>query len=165
MKVIIDEAVFNKAIAEEKLELAEWLLENNCPCDDIAYVQNFNIQVLEWLQQKHIPMSKECLGYVIDKTDDLLTINWFIKNGATINQDSLQSCIRNNRNEIFWSLLKKTKISLNKDYFRTAIMSENIEVLNYLFQNEIKCDEEIVELAMKNKKKNSLKWLIKNDLF
>lgn len=163
MKVIIDEVVFNKAIAEEKLQLAEWLLENGCPCDDTSYVQNFDILILNWLKSKNIAMSKDCLSNVIDKKADINTINWFIDNGAIVNSDVLISCIRNNRNEILWNI--KRNIELSSMYYKPAIIAENIEVLDHLLNKNIQMDSSIPEIAMKYGKKASLKWLIKNDLF
>lgn len=165
MKVIIDKNIFNKSISEAKLQLADWLLENNCPCDDTCYLQNFNLEMLSWLKSKNIAMSKNCLGNVIDKTSNPLTIDWFIKNGAVINSEAIDSCIRNFSNEILWNLLKRTKLQLTLDHYKTAILSENTEVLDYIYSKGVKADETIVEIAMKAQKKVSLRWLIKNDLF
>ena len=165
MKVIIDKNLFNKSIAETKLQLAEWLLDHNCPYDDTSYLQNFNLEILGWLKSKNIAMSKNCLSNVIDKTIDKVIIEWFIKNGAVINSESFHSCIRNSSNENLWDLLKRSKLNLTIDHLKTAILYENIEVLDYIYGKGIRPDETIIEVAMKNQKRISLKWLIKNNLF
>lgn len=162
MKVTIDASTFNKAIRQGKLELAEWLITNSCPVDSSVYIQNFDITILHWLKSKDIQIPKNCLSDVIDKTGDLDVIKWFQKNGAIINSNCLNSCIRNSRNTLFFEFLQKNKIP--DDAFKVAILSENIQILDFL-KEKIKIDEEIVEIAMKNKKKESLKWLVLNDLF
>lgn len=165
MKIIIDETTFNKAIEKEKLQLAEWLLENNCPFNDTAYLQKFDIKILNWLKANHIPMTKDTLANVIDKTGDISIISWFMENGAEVNNNSLKSCIRNNKNQILWLLSKKIKMVLDSEYPKIAVLAENIEILDYLLQNGVKFTEEIHDIAMKNKKKQSIKWLINNNLF
>lgn len=165
MKITVDEGIFNKAIFDGKLELANWLLLNNCPYDQSVYVQNFNIQVLNWLKSKDILVPKGCLSDVIDKTSDQNVINWFLSNGVTINKASLNACIRNKRNELLTYLIAQSGSSLDIDSYKTAILSENIVILDILKSSGIEIDETIVELAMKMKKKISLKWLALNDLF
>lgn len=165
MKVNIDEGTFNKAISQGKLELAEWFLENACPVNDTAYIQNFNIGILNWLNSKNIFISKQCLSNVIDRTGDAAVVQWFIDNGVVIDGSALISCIRNTRNELLWDLMKISKISLCVDAFRAAIMAENIDVLDFLKTNKCKTDETVTEIAMKYKKKLSLKWLVMNDMF
>lgn len=165
MKITVDEGTFNKAIFDGKLELANWLLLNTCPYDQSVYVQNFNIQVLNWLKSKDILVPKNCLSDVIDKTSDRNVINWFLSNGVNITKNSLNACIRNKRNELLTYLIAQSGLSLDIDSYKTAILSENIEILDILKTLGIEIDETIVELAMKSKKKISLKWLVLNDLF
>jgi hypothetical protein len=165
MKVTIDESTFNKAISEGKLELANWLLLNSCPYDSSVYVQNLSLQVLNWLKSKDIDIPKNCLADVIDKSSDLTVINWFVSNGVFVNHSSLNSCIRNKKNELLFHLMGQSNLTLNYESFKTAILAENIEVLDYLKTGTLTVDENITELAMKNKKKLSLKWLVLNNLF
>lgn len=163
MKITIDETTFNKAIREGKLELAEWLLKNTCPVDPSVYVQNFDIGVLNWLKTMGVQIPVNCLSEVIDKTGDIDIIRWFETNGAVVNSNSLNSCIRNSRNLLFFEFLKKNKIP--EDAFKVAILSENIEILDFLKTKKVDMNDEVVEIAMKNKKKASLKWLVLNDIF
>lgn len=165
MKVTIDEIVFNKAIKEGKLELAQWLLDQGCTVDDTAYIQNFNQSVLNWVYSKNIPMARTVLSNVISNTGDISVINWFITNGSLIDVNSLLSCISSNRNELFWELFKKKPITLGLDACKAAIIAENIEILEHLKIINAPFDESVTELAMKFKKKISLKWLVSNDLF
>jgi hypothetical protein len=165
MKITIDEIVFNKAIQQGKLEVAQWLLEQGCSVDSTAYVQNFNEIVLQWLYSKNIPMSKTVLSHVISNTGDISIINWFIKNGAIVDNSSLISAISNNRNELFWELFKKKNIILGVEACKAAVMAENIEILNHLKIINAPFEESVTEIAMKFKKKTSLKWLVSNDLF
>jgi hypothetical protein len=165
MKITVDEGTFNKAIFDGKLELANWLLQNTCPYDQSVYVQNFNIQVLNWLKSKDILVPKNCLSSVIDKTSDQNVINWFLSNGVTIDKASLNACIRNSRNELLTYLITQSGLSLDIDSYKTAILSENIVVLDRIKVLGIEIDDTIVEIALKNKKKNSIKWLVLNNLF
>jgi hypothetical protein len=165
MKVNIDEGTFNKAISEGKLELANWLLLNSCPYDLSVYVQNLNLQVLNWLKSKDIDIPKNCLSDVIDKSSDLAVISWFISNGVSVNHSALNSCIRNKKNELLFHLMEQSNLTLNYESFKTAILAENITVLDYLKTGSLTIDENITELAMKSKKKLSLKWLVLNNLF
>lgn len=164
MKITVDEGTFNKAITDSKLELANWLLLNTCPYDQSVYVQNFNIQVLNWLKSKDILVPKNCLSDVIDKTSDRNVINWFLSNGVNITKNSLNACIRNKRNELLTYLIAQSGLDLDIDSYKTAILSENIVVLDMHKNNGIPFDELLVELAMKNKKL-SIKWLVLNDFF
>ncbi len=165
MKITVSEGTINKALADGKLELATWLLENNCPYDQSVYVQNFNIQVLNWLKLKDVQVPKNSLSDVIDKTSDLNVINWFLSNGVNITKNSLNACIRNKRNELLTYLIAQSGLSLDIDSYKTAILSENIEILDILKSSGVEIDETIVELAMKSKKKDSIKWLVLNDFF
>lgn len=165
MKINIDEAVFNKVIQAGKLEVAEWLLHHSCPTDDTAYIQNFDLSILNWLKSKDIPMSTKCLSHVISKTSDDNTISWFIKNGAVVDDLAVMSSIQQKANLLFKKLIQEYKISLGAEAFKTAILAENLEILDYLNKKGCQYDESITELAMKHKKKESLKWLVLNDKF
>jgi hypothetical protein len=165
MKINVDEAVFNKAISHGKLEVAEWLLVNLCPSDDTAYIQNFDLVVLNWLKSKSIPMSPKCLSQVISKTGDEKTVTWFIKNGAIVDNLAIMATIQQKANVLFKKLIQEYKIPLALEAYKTAILSENIEILDYLNKKGCEYDESITELAMKFKKKESLKWLVLNDKF
>lgn len=165
MKITVDEGTFNKAIFDSKLELANWLLINTCPYDQSVYVQNFNIRVLNWLKSKDIIVPKNCLSNVIDKTSDQNVINWFLSNGVDISKASLNACIRNGRNELLTYLIAQSGLILDIDSYKTAIISENIVILDILKSSGVEIDDTIVEIALKNKKKNSIKWLVLNNLF
>lgn len=163
MKITIDETVFNRAIHSGKLELAQWLLDNGCPTTDSVYIQNFNLDVLNWLKQRNITVPSSCLSQVIRKTTQQNIINWFLNNGSIINKETILSCIEAGANSLFKDFTDSTKIKLTIDDYKVALLSENIEILDYL--NELECDfnEEMVELAIKHKKKKSIKWLVLND--
>lgn len=163
MKITIDETVFNRAIHSGKLELAQWLLDNGCPTSETAYVQNFNLDVLKWLKKNNILMSSSCLSQVIRKTTDQDIIIWFLNNGAVVNKETILSCVESGANTLFKNFIDTTNIKLNSEDYKVAIISENIEILDYLNKSGFVCDEEIVEYAIKHKKKKSIKWLVLND--
>ena len=165
MKITIDEGIFNKAISLGKLELADWLLTQGCPTDELCYLQNFDTKILNWLNYRSMPVPKSCLSSVIDRTGDLPVINWFLEKGVLIDAPALLSCIKTGRNELFNFLSKKANVVVGIDGFNAAIMSENVTMLNYLKSIGCKTDETSVEIAMKFKKKESLKWLVMNDMF
>ena len=163
MKITIDEIVFNRAIYSGKLELAQWLLDNGCPTAESAYIQNLNLDVLKWLKQSNILMSPSCLSQVIRKTTDKDIIIWFLNNGAVVDKETIFSCIESGANSLFKNFIDSSKIKLTIEDFRVAVLSENIEILDYLKNSGCEYNEEIVELAMKHKKKKSIKWLVLND--
>jgi hypothetical protein len=165
MKITIDESTFNKALSLGKLELADWLIDQGCPSDNLCYIQNFDIKVLEWLNIKNIIVPKSCLSDVIDKTGDMKVVTWFLEKGVLVDMGSLLACIRNERNDLFMILVKKTNLTLGVDAFKTAIMAENLVMLDYLKSINCKSDETLIEISMKYKKKNSLKWLVTNGFF
>lgn len=163
MKITIDETVFNRAIFNGKLELAEWLLDRGCPTSDSAYIQNFDLGVLNWLKNSNISIPSSCLSQVIRKTKDTIIINWFLSNGSKIDKDSILSCIESGANFLFKNFTNVSKITPNTDDLKVAILFENIEILDYLNTLGLECDDEMVELAIKHKKKKSIKWLVLND--
>jgi hypothetical protein len=164
MKVTIDEVVFNKAIYLGKLELAEWLLDNGCPTNESAYIQNFSPEVLNWLKKRDIPMMETCLSQVLRKTSDEDTVSWFMRNGCKITTNSILACIETKANKLFHKFIQMDNPILNIESYKVAILSENIEILNYLYESKVDIDDVISELAMKNKKKESIKWLVSKDL-
>lgn len=165
MKISIDEAIFNKAIRENKFELAKWLLDVHCPVDKSCYLQNPTIDVLNWLKLNSITPNSYILCEVLEICNDIDVINWFINNNCVVDNKAIQSCIKQNNNELFLSLLEKYNHSLDIEAYKSAIISENIYVLNYLKKNNITISEEIRDYAMKNKKKESIKWMVVNNLF
>ena len=163
MKVNIDEAIFNKAIKENKLELARWLIDSNCPIDKSCYIQRLQMDTLDWLKDNLISVPITSLWEVIENTDDSNIISWFIKNGCVIDKNALYSCVKK-KNALFYEFIKKN-ITLDMEIYKVAIISENIEILEYLRKEYIHLlSEEVKDYAMKYKKKLSIKWLVMNDL-
>ena len=164
-KITIDETTFNKCIRDGKLQVAEWLLSEGCPCNESAYIQSFDQPTLDWLKNKNIPIPKNCLQQVISKTRTESVINWFITNGATVDLNSILGCIESGNNTLFHTFVSRTRITLGIECYKTAILAENTEILDHL--NSVDClyEESVAELAMKHKKKKSLKWLVNNGKF
>jgi len=166
MKITVDESTINKAIKNGKLELAEWLILNNCPVDDTVYVQNLDIKVLEWLKSQGIQMSKKCLSNVLCMTTvEPKIVSWFIENGAIVDKNTVLSCISNHLSELFKRFVEQYNIPLTIEYFKEAVISENLTILDYLKEQNCPFDDSVVESAMKHCKKNSLKWLVINNKF
>lgn len=163
MKITIDEIVFNRAIYSGKLELAQWLLDNGCPTADSVYTQNFNLIILNWLKESNITLPTSCLAQVIHKTKDHDIIKWFLENGAIIDKQTILSCIETGSNSLFKNFINISKIKSTEEDLKVAILSENIEILDYLNNLGHSCDDDMVELAIKHKKKKSIKWLVLND--
>lgn len=165
MKIFIDEKVFNQAIKEGKLELAEWLIEQNCPRDSSAYLQNMDITVLKWLYSKGVEIDRGCMYNVVKVCDDEETIKWFIDKGVAIDASAINACIKLKDISYVMDFLTKYDVKLNSTNYEIAIMTENIPVLNLLKQTNCPYDKNITEKALKYCKKRSVKWLVENDLF
>lgn len=165
MKINVDERTFNIAIKDNKFEVAEFLLSNSCPVNYLSYFQDFKISTLDWLYSKGIHLDKNCLNEVIYKIQDKEIIKWYIDKGLVTDSKCLDSCITNNHYELFSWFMEKYKVKPTIDNFISAVLSQDIKFLDYL--NKINCpyDERLVETAIKNSKKESIKWLVKNNFF
>jgi hypothetical protein len=164
MKIFIDEKVFNQAIKRNKLELAEWLLEQNCPHDSSCYFQNFDIKVLDWLKFKGVPVNTVSMSIVVKNCDSEEVIRWFISNGVEINTETINTCIKLKDVSFVLDFIQKYNVKLSSENYEIAILTENIPVLNLLKQSNCPFDEKLVEIALKYCKKKSVKWLVQNDL-
>lgn len=165
MKIHIDEKSFNKAISENKFELAQFLLDNSCPIDTSCYFQDLRIETLEWLKSRGIPLNKHCLKELIIKTDELDIIEWFVDNGVIPDNDCLNSCIDLRNDKLFLWIVEKYNLELSTDNFISAIKTENTSILEYLKSKKCPYDERLVEAAIKYSKRESIKWLVNNGFF
>jgi hypothetical protein len=160
MKITITELILNKAVKEEKLELANWLIEMQCPYNDTVYCSNFKISVLDWLKLKGLFFTNKILSVAIESNCSLESINWFLNNGAQINKDAIISAIRMNKQQILDLLISKNKVVLGKQELNVAVISGNTSTIQ-LLKNLI--DDDIIESAIKNKNKDSIRWLVLNN--
>ena len=165
MKINIDEKMFNKSIASGSLEVANFLLENSCETSYLAYLQNFDIKILDWLYAKGIPLDKRCLHEVIGKCGDVTILTWFIDKGISVDDKCLNVCIKNKHYELFDLFVGGHKVELTVDNFKSAILSEDYKMLDYLKQQSCPYDESVLEVAIKYSKKFSIKWLVTNGFF
>lgn len=163
MKVTIDETIFNKAIKENKLELAKWLLDMQCPTDKSCYLQRLQLDTLNWLKFNAISIPPNLLHEIIENTSDYEIVQWFIKNDCKMDKNSLYSCIKTKNNELFFKFIKNIKI--DSEAYKVALISENIEILEYLRRDHLELlNEEMKDYALKHKRKESIRWLVLNDL-
>jgi len=165
MKIIIDELTFNKAIKDKKFELAEWLLEQNCPVKPTVYLQNLELETLMWLSSKNIPIDKDSMHLVVEMTESQDIIQWFIENGVTIDANVVNSCIRTKDISYIQWFLQTYNVSLSPVNYEIAILAENIPVLDLLKALNCPYDFNITDKAIKYLKKKSIKWLVTNGLF
>ncbi len=165
MKITVDELTFNKAIKDRKFELAEWLIEQNCPYKSTVYLQNLEIDTLNWLYDKHIPVDSNIMSSVIEITSSADIIQWFIEKGVKLDESVVNSCIRTKDITYIKWFLNTYNVKLSPVNYEIAIVSENIPVLNLLKTLNCPYDNSITEKALKYSKKKSIKWLVKNDMF
>ena len=165
MKITVDEAVFNKVILSRKFEVATWLLEQGCPTNYMCYLQNLDITILDWLFSTGIAFNKSCLFDVIQKTDDKDIISWFCSKGAIVDSKCVNSCIKNDNLELLEWLMEKNSILLSVENYKEAVSIEDTAFLDYLKLNKCPYDETVIEYALKNSKKQAIKWLVNNDFF
>lgn len=165
MKITVDELTFNKAIKNGKFELAEWLIEQNCPVNSTSYLQNLKIETLEWLFARNVPIDKNCMPSVIEITNSPEVIQWFVDRGANLDASTINSCIRTKDTSYVKWFLETYRVNLSPVNYEIAILSENIPVLNLLKNLKCPYDNAITEKALKYSKKKSIKWLVNNDMF
>lgn len=165
MKINIDEALFNKAILNRSLEVAKFLLDNACPVNYLAYLQVFDITILDWLIAKGVPSDKNCLHEVVNKTNDVDVIIWFIEKGTIVDNKCLNACINNQNYTLFSWFIETYNVKLSVDNFKSAVLLEDHTLLDYLKNHDCPFDETVVESAIKNTKKSSIKWLVMNGFF
>ena len=163
MKVDITESTFNEAISKNKLELANWLLDQGCPTNSMCYLKATDVDTLSWLMTRGIVVNKGCLADVLNITGDLQIVDWFLSQNVVVNSEAINSCIKNNRGEIFKIFTRNNDVKLTVDNFKSAVIAEDTGVLDFLKSKRCSFDESVIETAMKYKKKNSLKWLVIND--
>lgn len=165
MKITIDELTFNKAIKEKKFELAQWLLEQNCPVKPSVYLQNLELDTLKWLYDKNIFIDKDCLHLVVELTESCDIIQWFVNNGVVIDANVVNSCIRTKDISYINWFLNTYNVTLSSINYEIAILLENIPVLELLKSLNCPYDRYITEKALKYFKKKSIEWLVKNNMF
>ncbi len=165
MKITVDELTFNKAIKNKKFELAEWLIEQSCPVNSTCYLQNLETHALDWLYDKSIPIDKKCMSLVIEMTQSQDIIQWFVNKGATLDANTINSCIRTKDITYIKWFLETYNVKLSPVNYEIAVLSENIPVLNLLKKLKCPYDDSITEKALKYSKKKSIKWLVNNDMF
>lgn len=165
MKVTIDELTFNKAIKDRKFELAEWLIEQNCPVKSTSYLQNLKTDTLNWLYDKNIRIDSNIMSSVIEITSSSEIIQWFVEKGAKLDESAVNSCIRTKDTAYIKWFLETYNVKLSPMNYEIAILSENIPILDLLKTLNCPYDNVITEKALKNSKKKSIKWLVKNDMF
>jgi hypothetical protein len=165
MKISIDESVFNNAIKNKKFELAEWLIEQNCPVKSSVYFQNLELDTLKWLNDRNIPLDKNSMHAVIELTDSQEIIQWFIQNGVVIDSNVVNSCIRTKDVSYIKWFLYNYNVKLDSINYEIAVLSENIPVLDLLYELKCPYDSSITYKALRNLKKKSIKWLVERGLF
>ena len=165
MKITIDERTFNKSIASGSMEVANFLLENACPTDYLAYLQIFDTTILDWLYSKGVSLDKRCLHEVIGKCGDAMILAWFIEKGAVVDDKCLNACIKSKQYNLLSWFVEKYDVKLTVDNFKSAILSEDDMLLDYLKQHTCPYDETVLEIALKHSKEISIKWLVANEYF
>lgn len=165
MKINIDEKIFNKSILNEKLEVAQFLLDNSCPTNYLAYLQVFDITILDWLCARGIPFDKQCLHEVAAISGDAIILKWFIDKGAIVDNKCLNACIKGQNYDLFSWFVETYNVGLSVENFKSAILLEDDTLLDYLKKHKCPFDETVVETAIKNSKKYSIKWLVTNGFF
>jgi hypothetical protein len=165
MKINIDESTFNRAIHDNLMEIAKFLLDRACPTDYTSYLQIADISVLNWLYDNGVILSKKCLSEVISTTGDILIIKWFIDKGVVVDDKCLSKCISTNNYELLSYFVEKYDVLLTVENFIAAVSTQDETLLDYLKSRACPFNETVVEYAIKHSKKESIKWLVLNDFF
>lgn len=164
-KIIIDHFVFNKAILNKKFEVAEFLIECECPRNYTAYLQRLEVPVFEWLSRNNIAIDEPNFSlYLLEKTEDKVVLDWFfLVKKIPISQDTMSYCINNDRLDLVRLLLEYGYSFKNTDYI-TAFKKGNMNILALLKEKKCPFDEKVEKTALSMGNKEILKWCIKNEL-
>lgn len=162
MKLTIDENTFNEAVENKQLQVASWLIDKGCPINHACYVLANDLETLEWLHKQGIQFKKGCLADIINVTDRIDIIQWFLSHGATVDSGSVDACILRGKKELF-EMLITSGTSFTVENFRAGVMSENTDILDFLKSKGCAYDDSVAEAAMKYKKKASIRWLVLNN--
>jgi hypothetical protein len=160
MKIFIDDFTFNEAIKHGKLEVAEWLLLNNCPVRSSAYLQKLEIPTIEWLYNHNVKLEKFLLSNVIESTNSEEVIRWFIDRGVPVTTECVNSCIRTKEQDYTRKFILEHKAKLSYSNYELAVLLENIEMLDLLKDLNCPFEDSVIEKALKYSKKKSIKWLV-----
>jgi len=125
--------MFHYSVQYEDINTLEWLLENGCPWNSytsLYAVQTKNIEIVKWLFNNGCPFDEYTL-YVSAGSGNLDILKWIVEN-----------CY----------------MDLTPFIFVEGIYSENIEVLNYLYDLRCPINESVLFAVKKTNNKEIKKW-------
>ena len=164
-KIIIDNFVFNKAIQSRKFEVAEFLLEHECPCNYTSYLQILEVPVFEWLSSHGVQIDEPNFSlYLIEKTETPEILEWFfLVKKINISTDTMKYCINNSKIELIKRLINYGYKLKNTDYI-TAFKKGDLNLISMFKDNNCPFDQEVEKYVLSSGNKEVIKWSIKNGL-
>lgn len=165
-KIIIDNFIFNKCIKDGKFEVAEFLLENECPNNFTAYLQVLDIKIFEWLDKHGIPLDNPNFSlYIIEKTQDKKILDWFfIQKKVPVSDSAVKYSISKGDKNILQILLNYG-YKLTEEEYILASNSLNLDILEFLYENKCPYSNKVEKAVLKLGDKNVIKWFIQKNLF
>lgn len=165
-KLLIDIFVFNKAIHSGKFEVAEFLLEHECPCNFTAYLQKLEIPVLDWLSNHNVQIDEPKFStYLIEKTQEEEILRWFFeKKKVPISGSTVDYCITKDKKDILELLVSFGYCFGPQDYI-SASKKGDLGILDILKKYNCPFDETVEKTVLTLGNKQVVKWFINNDFF
>lgn len=165
-KIIVDQITFNKAIASKKLQVAEFLLEHDCPSNSMSYLQCLEIPVFEWLEHR-VPILEDTFAEnLLEKTMDMEVLKWFfIHKKIIITPRAIDVCILQKEQKTLQELPKLQEGCLTPQNFITACKVGDLEILQVLKDHDCPFDQTVENFVLTCGNKQVLKWFLKNDYF
>lgn len=163
MKIEIDERTIADAVSANKLDLVEWLLDQNCPVNSQVYSLAQNVTTLNWILAKGVKLDKKALIDAIPKTNVSLDVLKWFSDKVAIDSSVTSACIKYSQFEFLDYLLQVKKVKLDTQAFIAAAETDHDNVLDYVKANNVIFNETVLDYAIRYGKKNSIKWLARNN--
>lgn len=163
-KIMIDHTTFNKAILSKKLEVAEFLIEHDCPFNSTSYLQCLDISVFQWLEHR-VPIDDYNFAEnLIEKTTDTVILEWFfLYKKIPITREAVDCCIMKKDKNTLHFLLNLQKGCCKAENFITACKAGDIDILKVLKENNCPFNQGVEKFVLTFGDKQILKWFFNND--
>jgi hypothetical protein len=158
--------IFSSAIRGGNIELLKWLKEQGCMWDEDTIASAIclgDLHILTWLKENGCPWHWNSYGLALSIiTTKPHVIEWLKENDCPINiVDAYNAAVYGNLEFMKWVVNVKgcKKGVFTSSLFMNAVSGGNVEMLEWLHENECPMCDEVVDIAVMNGNVKIANWL------
>ena len=142
--VLFSEGDLNTAICGSTLEIMNFLYEKGCRFNDdtqeIFTEFRIDLEKLKWMVDHDFEIIENVIENIIISNQPAELFEWLSDNNFFINKDLvLNTAIRNEETHAL-DVLFRGMLKLDNSFYKTAINSDSLFFMNYLYKNGVKPD-------------------------